>query len=210
MNPTGGRGGRRTVRPILTVPLVIALFIPPSLSDEMAKWNVYTGFMLDPVPVEFQPNRIQEQERRHDIRFTEEEMDRIRTDLSRMLTEAFTREMTGIGNYVLRDQPAPDVMRISPRIVNLSIDAPQDWRENPAGLLADSSGHMTVEMEIRDSVSGNAVARVRHTQEGARGALLAWSNVPTKRRSARLMLQRWARSVRTQLDEARAVPSDAG
>ena len=61
---------------------------------------------------------------------------------------------------------------------------------------------MTLMLEIHDSVSGALLAKARDNRDDPHKGYLEWTNAGTNRRSARLMLMRWARGLREWLEEA--------
>ena len=51
-------------------------------------------------------------------------MEKIKTNLSELFDEVFTEELTTNGGYEIVDEVADNVMRITPRIVDLDVYAP--------------------------------------------------------------------------------------
>jgi len=97
-------------------------------------------------------------------------------------------------------------MRITPRITNLNIYAPDRMRDHIGSSFADSKGNMTLELEIYDSVSGTLLARMVDSQEDRQKGYMEWATSGTNRRAARFMFIRWADKLREWLINARTSP----
>jgi hypothetical protein len=117
----------------------------------------------------------------------------------------FAEELTQNGGYEISDESAEDVMRITPRIVDLDVYAP-DTRSSPGRTMSytEQAGRMTLQLDIYDSVTGDLIAKTSDRQEAPRRGYMQWTTSVTNRAEARRMIERWAREFRERLDEARA------
>ena len=135
-------------------------------------------------------------------------MGRIKSDLSELLDEVFREELVTNDDFTMCDTSGENVMRITPRITNLNIYAPDRMRDYIGSSFADSKGSMTLELEIVDSVSGTLLARMVDSREDPQKGYMEWATSGTNRRAARFMFIRWADKLRDLLIEARLPPED--
>lgn len=170
--------------------------------DPGADWDRYTKIELQKATVAFSKHWARDQKIRNGKRPTQESIQRIKSDLSELLDEVFREELTKDRDFAMSDTSGEDVIRITPRIVNLNIAAPDRMRDYIGYSLADSKGSMTLELELYDSISGTLLARMTDNREDPRKNYLEWTTSGTNRRAARLMLIRWAKKLRNWLIEA--------
>ena len=168
-------------------------------------WNIYTQVRLDRATVEFRKNWVRDQRQRSGVTIREDDEKRIKSSLADLFEEVLTEELVSEGGYAMADENAADVMHFIPHIVNLDIIAPDRARDHIGSAFTDSQGRMTVEMEIRDSVSGSLLATTRHYEEDPHKGYMEWTTSGTNRRAAKLMLMRWASGIRERLDESRGI-----
>jgi hypothetical protein len=62
---------------------------------------------------------------------------------------------------------------------------------------------MTLRLDIFDAVTGDLIAKASDRQEAPRRGYMQWTTSATNRAEARRMIEKWARELRTRLDEAR-------
>lgn len=166
-------------------------------------WSIYSKIQLDRATVSFRENWVRDQRRDSGNIIRERDEQRFKSDLVDLLDEVFTSELSVKGGYVITDESDEDVLRFTPRIVNLDIVAPDRVRDHIGYALTDSQGSMTIELEIYDSVSGELLATTRQYQEDPHKGYMERTNSVTNKRAARLMLERWSTWLREWLDEAR-------
>lgn len=174
------------------------------LADSSVDWNRYSKVQLERATVEFRKNWVRDQRQRYGNVIQEKDEQRIKSGLADLLDEVLSQELTEEGVYSMSGESGPDVMRFTPRIVKLDIVAPDRVRNHIGYSLTDSQGSMTLELEIHDSVSGALLATTRHHQVDPYKGYMEWTTSGTNRRSARLMLLRWASGLCERLNEARA------
>ena len=173
-----------------------------------ADWNRLTGIQLEKATVEFRKHWARDQKNRNGNRPTEENMGRIKSDLSELLDEVFREELSTNDGFTMSDVSGENVMRITPRITNLNIYAPDRMRDHIGSSFTDSNGSMTLELEVYDSVSGTLLARMVDSREDPQKGYIEWTTSVTNRRAARFMFIRWADKLRDLLIEARFPPGD--
>ena len=176
--------------------------------DTGADWNGLTGIQLEKATVEFRKHWARDQKNRNGNRPTEENMGRIKSDLSELLDEVFREELSTNNGFTMSDTSGENVMRITPRITNLNIYAPDRMRDHIGSSFTDSNGSMTLELEIYDSVSGTLLARMVDSREDPQKGYIEWTTSVSNRRAARFMFIRWADKLGDLLIEARFPPED--
>lgn len=174
-------------------------------ADPGIDWSVYSRIQLDQATVAFRKNWQRDQNRGQPFKVRPEDMERIKSELSALFGEVFAEELTQNGGYELSDESAEDVMRITPRIVDLDVYAP-DTRSSPGRTMSytEQAGRMTLQLDIFDSVTGDMIAKTSDRQEAPRRGYMQWTTSVTNRAEARRMIERWAKDFRERLDQARA------
>jgi hypothetical protein len=173
-------------------------------ADPDIDWSLYTQTMLDPATVAFRRHWQRDQNRSYAFKIRAKDMERIKTEMSELFDEVFTKELSENGGYTITDQAGDNVMRIKPAIVDLDVYAPDTL--NSAGRttqFTESVGRMTLKLEIFDSVTGDLIAVASDRREAPRRGYMQWTTSVTNRAEAQRMLQRWARDLVKRLDEAR-------
>jgi len=171
-------------------------------------WNTYSRVQLDRATVEFRKNWARDQRQRSGITIREADEQRIKNDMADLFDKVFTQELTTDGIYTMADEGGAEVMHITPHIVDLDIVAPDRVRNYIGSAFTDSQGRMTLELEIRDSVSGSLLATTRHREEDPYKGYMEWTTSPTNRQAARLMLERWASGLQEWFEYARSKGAD--
>ena len=178
--------------------------------DPNVDWSAYTHIRLDPATVAFRKNWQRDQNRTQPHKVRDEDMERIKTDLAALFGEVFTEELTGAGGYQLAAENGPQVMRITPRIVDLDVTAPDTATPARTNQYSESAGRMTLKLEIFDSVTGDLIATISDRQEDPRLGWMEWRTRVSNRQDAERMLRRWATDLRERLDAARGESAAAG
>ena len=157
--------------------------------------------MLDPVEVSFarnwSPNRGARGAGR---RLNAADVAAIQTGLAQIFREIFVAELGGAG-YEIVEAPGPETLRISAAIVDLYVTAPDT---NPSGRVRTytaNSGQMTLVLEVRDSVTGEILARAVDRRSGRSSGTWTVTNRMTNTADARQAIRVWASSLRQALDE---------
>ena len=121
------------------------------------------------------------------------------------MREEFRHELERSKHFTLTDQVGPDVIALRSALADVVSFAPPESEGRDSQWLA-SIGEATLVLEIRDSMSGEVLARAidRRAAEPATGAVqnTRVSSTAEVRRLARS----WARTLRTRLDQLHAGP----
>jgi hypothetical protein len=157
----------------------------------------YRSVMLDPVEVSFaDPNRRSGGTRRLNAR----DVASIQTRLAELFREVFRTEL-GRGGYQLVDEPGPETLRVRAAIVDLNVTAPDTMAPGRTRTYTASSGSMTLVMELRDSISGELLARAVDTRSARSTGALSLTNRVTNTADARRAIGVWASALRRALDD---------
>jgi len=132
---------------------------------------------------------------------TQKDLDRAKTDLSAQFKKIFAEELTQ-GGYEVTDQGAPDVLVLRPALINIAVSAPDLMTPGRSVTFAESSGQMTLYLELWDNAANSILARVIDTQGDSAIYGERKSSVSNKAAADRI-LKAWATELRKKLDLAR-------
>jgi len=176
-----------------------AVYVKPN-----ADLSKYRRIMVDELDVAFSRGWERAQ-RSIPSTWTRADSERIKRDLSELFAEVVKNELQTKGNYELVDEAAQDVLEVRPSIIDLYITAPDVSRDSP-GIVRSyttDAGRMTLIAELRDSITGEILARVYDRREDMRSANWEWTTSITNAQKARQAIRSWARILREALDAAR-------
>ena len=123
----------------------------------------------------------------------------IKDGLAAMVGDIFREELVA-GGYQVVTEPGPDTLLVIPAIVDLYITAPDTMSAGRGRTYTASSGRMTLVLELRDSVTGETLARVVDGQSGRNTGVMTISNRMTNTADARRIILIWAQALRSGLD----------
>ena len=133
-----------------------AVFVRPD-----AEIPAYRNILLKPAEVRFARNWEPNRGGRSAVgRLNAADMTAIQADLATMLQDIFREELTA-GGYELVTEAGPDTLIVIPAIVDLYITAPDTMTAGRSRTYTANSGRMTLVLELRDSVTGEVLARVQ-------------------------------------------------
>lgn len=229
MTRSNNTGLRRITRPLslglLVMGVAVAALLPAMAADEPPKewdglvrvsskqldhlyklpeadFSGYKRVRLDPIEVEFDKNwKPNQNERSPSRRLTDEDIEKIKKALAEEFRKVFTEELTKNG-YAVVEESGEDVLRVSAAIINLYITAPEKMSAGRSRTYTTSAGHMTLVVELRDSVTGKLMARAVDSVQGRDTGSFMITNSVTNMSSARTALSKWAVVLREGLDEA--------
>lgn len=136
---------------------------------------------------------------------TNDDMQRIKSELSNLFVEVFKQELQDKGGYILADNIAEDVLVVSPAIIDLYVMAPTTPRNRNSRSVIASAGSMTLYMELIDSVTGDKLVRAIDNKYDRTYPNPIRSNQQRNETAARELLGEWAELLRLALDEARTL-----
>jgi len=172
-----------------------AVFLRPD-----AEIPSYTSIILAPATVQFarnwDPNRGG---RNMSRRLDAGDITAIKESLATMLGDTFREELAA-GGYQVVTEPGPDTLLVIPAIVDLYITAPDTMTAGRSRTYTANSGRMTLVLELRDSVTGETLARVVDGQSGRNIGIMTITNRTTNTADARRAIRTWAQALRNGLD----------
>lgn len=171
-----------------------------------ADFSAYTKLLIDPAEVAFHKDWMSNINRAtpglsRDV--TDADIARIaetaRADFSDVFKEAFAK-----GGYEIVSEPASGVLRLSPAIVNLYINAPDAMAAGRVRTYTLEAGEATLVLEARDAVTGALLGRALDRRETRRSASLQLTSGVTNLADFKALFRRWADICVTGLGELRA------
>ena len=173
-----------------------AVFVKPD-----ADIGDFTSVLLDPVQVSFASNWDPNQGRRNPAtRLNANDVAAIQSGLADMFRETFRADIASSG-FQLVDQPGPETLRVSAAIVNLFVTAPDTMSAGRSRTYTANSGQMTLVVELRDSVTGELLARAVDTQRGRSAGSMSFTNNVTNTADARRAIATWSTALTQGLNE---------
>jgi hypothetical protein len=135
-------------------------------------------------------------------RVTAADLQEIKDGLAQMLQRTFAEELAR-GGYEVTTDLGPDVLRVTPQIVDLQVNAPDTMTAGRSRSYVMDAGRMTLVAEARDSETGQLLARVVDRKQGTDFGTLQWANSVTNSAEAQRAISQWARALRSGLDAVR-------
>jgi hypothetical protein len=173
--------------------------------DPDADLSGYDRFLLVDVQVAFKKDWQKEINRVKPYSVTPAEMQKMKAGLSGIFMEIFSDELQTSG-FVLTDEQAEDVLIIRPAILDLNVNSP----DTGAGLtrnLTESVGDMTLYLELRDSLTGDILAKALDFQVDRSRVTTFMRDRTRNEIAARQILTEWAQILVNGLNEAKTVHS---
>jgi len=169
-----------------------------------ADFASYDQIMLDLVAVSYKrkPKSTRYQRTGSNFALTDRQME----DLQRYFREAFTKELSESEHYQLVEAPGPRVLRIETAIIDLVVKVPTEQGAGREHVYTSSTAEMTLLMELRDSLSGEILARVADRKDARRAGHggssdLYYSSAPSNTGAVQRVFRGWAQILRGRLDQ---------
>ena len=173
-----------------------AVFVKPD-----AEVVAYRSVMIDPVEVSFARNWDPNRGGRSQLgRLNADDMAAIKTGVADLFRETFRAELER-GGYQLVDVAGPDTLRVTAAIVDLYITAPDTMSAGRSRTYSANAGRMTLVAELRDSMTGEILARAVDARSARSTGTWNITNRVTNTADARRAMGIWATALRQALDE---------
>jgi len=173
-----------------------AVFVKPD-----AEIVAYRNVLLDPVQVSFARNWDPNRGGRSQVgRLNAADVTAMKDGLAELFRETFRAELAR-GGYQLVDEVGPDTLRVSAAIIDLFVTAPDAMSAGRSRTYTANAGRMTLVAELRDSVTGEILARVVDARSGRSTGTWNITNSATNTAEARRAIGVWASALRQGLDE---------
>jgi Protein of unknown function (DUF3313) len=153
----------------------------------------YARVRIEPVDVAF----------RKDFEPGAKELEPLRERTGILVREEFSRELER-GGYKVTEESGPDVLEVRARIADLYVNAPDTMEAGRSYSFTMNAGEMTLVLELRDSETGQVLARAFDRREARETGQLNWTTSVSNEADARDIARRWARILHQRLDAARA------
>lgn len=127
---------------------------------------------------------------------------KIRDELGADTRQAFAEVLTR-GGYTVVSEAGAGVLQVVPQIVDLYVNAPSRDDLNPLHTYVLESGEMTLVLELRDSVTGTLLGRIRDRYRDPGVGVFVPANDLTRQAENRRVLRGWADRLRAMLTETR-------
>ena len=121
----------------------------------------YRKVVVEPAQVEFKKGWLKDINRTRDLsrwllpQDQQDIADNTAANLHAVIVDAFKAR-----GYEVVTKPGPGVLRVSPRVTDLYVNAPDIAAAAPARLFNIDAGEATLILEVRDSANGTLLARV--------------------------------------------------
>jgi len=176
-----------------------------------ADFRPYAKVLIEPATVAFLPNWLREANASvRDLRqrITQADADDIASDLRVAFDAAFPAALIRESGLTLAQTAGPGVLTVRPRVVDLVVAVPHTRRRQLYGS-APHAGHGTLEIELRDSVTGALLGRIHDWRQtpattGSVNLIVASSNYATNLRQFRRLFDRWGELCASELQDFRA------
>lgn len=163
----------------------------------------YTAFMLDEVEVAYQKDPQGRRSNSPDANFalSTTQMQNLKDHFREELVNALTE---GDG-FELVDTPGPNVAELDAYLIDLVVRFPTERTGGRDDSYVASYGEVTMVLEIRDSQSGEVLARVAERADPTRSTYqLAEVNPTFVRSDVNQLFRHWAEKTRERLEYVRA------
>jgi hypothetical protein len=161
----------------------------------------YQNVMLDPVEVSFARNWDPNRGGRSQLsRLDAGDMAAIQSSVAELFRETLRAELAR-GGYKLVDEAGPDTLRVTAAIVDLYVTAPDTMTAGRSRTYTANSGRMTLVAELRDSVTGELLARAVDARSARTAGTWGITNRVTNTADARRAMGIWATALRQALDD---------
>lgn len=167
-----------------------------------ADLSQYSKVYLVDAYVAFKKNWRRDQNTGGRMKVTASDMEKMKTELAELFREVFTETLVE-GGYELVTERGEDVLIVKPAIINLDVTAPDATSTGMSRTYAESSGEMTLYVELYDSVTDALIAKALDRKYDRNTGYFQWQNRVTNRAAANRILKEWANVLKEGLDAAR-------
>jgi hypothetical protein len=172
-----------------------------------ADFSRYTHVRLDPVHIAYRRTPDDGESPRGDnYALTREQTEAFR----RIFRDAFVQQIGKLDALAFGDSNGPTTLRIGAAIIDLTIKIPELPGSGAAARYTSSTADMTLVMEIRDSQSGEILARVadrKLARSAGNDTTLSYSSAASNQLAIREIFDRWAEILAKRLSELRELAS---
>ncbi len=175
-------------------------------ADPDADLGVYSKLLLIDPQVAFRKDWQRDINQNKPFFVTAQDMQDIRTELAAMFKEILVAKLKASG-HVLVEEQGEDVLIIRPAILDLNISSPETARNRNQRSVTRSAGDMTLYLELRDSLTGDILAKALDRQTDRSNVTTFVRDKTRNENAARRILDGWAEILVNGLDETMKVTS---
>ena len=175
-------------------------------ADPDADLSVYSKLLLIDPQVAFRKDWQRDINQNKPFFVTAQDMQDIRTELAAMFKEILVSKLKA-GGQVLVEEQGEDVLIIRPAILDLNISSPDTARNRNQRSITRSAGDMTLYLELRDSLTGDILAKALDRQTDRSNVTTFVRDKTRNENAARRILDGWAEILVNGLDETMRVTS---
>ncbi|MDH4105206.1 MAG: DUF3313 domain-containing protein [Gammaproteobacteria bacterium] len=167
-----------------------------------ADFRPYTKILLDRTEVAFHKDWQKNINNTRSVsrKINDNEAAKIKEAASSNFADVWTKALEKAG-YQVVTVPGPDVLRLSPGIANLYINAPDTMEGGRVTSYTTEAGEATLVLEVRDSRTNALLGRVVDRRITRSTVTLQQSSSVTNRADFRMLFQQWASVAGKGLDE---------
>lgn len=171
-----------------------------------ADFRPYTRVMLDPTEVSFRKDWLKNMNDSRSVsrRIDQQEAARIMAAASSNFSDVWTREFEKAG-FAVVTTPGPDVLRVSPEVADLYINAPDTFDSTRARTYTAQAGEATLILEARDSLTNALLGRVIDRRETRQNVTLQQATSVSNQADFRRLFDQWASIATRGMAELKAV-----
>ena len=158
-----------------------------------ADFRPYRKLMVEPTQVAFRKDWLKNMNdtrsgmRRVTAEDAKEILEAARTNFADVFADQFRK-----AGYEVVTTPGPDVLRVSPGIINLYVNAPDTMEPGRSRTFTANAGEATLALELRDSVSNALLARVLDRRETRESVGLQRATSVSNVADFRVLFRSWA------------------
>ena len=161
----------------------------------------YSRIQVDPAEVAFSKEWKPEEPGSHRP-LSDEDRNRISGDLSELFGRTFA-EVLEKGGYPVVTEPGTNVLRVTPKLTDVYINAPDVQTAGRSSQYTRSAGHMTLVAELRDSQSGELLGRIYDRRDAPQDVVLRLTTSVSNSQEARNAMATWANVLLGRLNAVR-------
>lgn len=173
-------------------------------ADPDADLAVYSKLLLVDPQVAFRKDWRRDINQNNPRVVTTQDMQNIRTKLAAMFKEILVSKLKD-SDHVLVDEQGEDVLIIRPAILDLNVNSPDTPRSRNQRNVVRSAGDMTLYLELRDSLTGDILAKALDHQVDRSNVTTFMLDSTRNENAARRILEGWAEILVNGLDETMRV-----
>ena len=170
-----------------------------------ADFRQFSAVMIDAPDVAFDKDWMRNMNERRSLSHmvSQEDAEKIAAATRSGLVEVFEDEFRKAG-YTIATAPGAEVLRLSPSIVKLYVNAPDVMAPDRSRTYTIDAGEATLVLKARDSISGALLGMAVDRREARGTGFVTWTNSVTNRSDFRRLFRQWATICIKGLDELKA------